>query len=68
MLRLTAFLALAGLISGTTAQNPDRQNPGVKPGQKAPAFKLDLLQEGKQFDLAASLATGPVVLVFGSYT
>lgn len=71
MTSVPLVLALAGLlaVSGEPEQRQQRQaNDGVKVGQKAPNFKIDLLEEGKSFDLAANLGKQPVVLVFGSYT
>ena len=58
---LAATLALA-------LQRAPQQGPGVRPGQPAPIFKLDLLEKDKSFDLKDHIGKRPVVVVFGSYT
>jgi hypothetical protein len=66
MLQVVAALAL---VAGVTQQGQrPQQGQGIKKGSKAQAFKLDLLQEGKSFDLAEHTGKRPVVIVFGSYT
>ncbi len=64
------MIGLAAFCSHQRGQLDSRatQGQGVKVGQKAPTFKLDLLEEGKTFDLAQHVGKQPVVLVFGSYT
>jgi len=69
MLKTLALLAFIGtaVCFAQRGQVP-QQGQGVKVGQKAPTFKLDLLEEGKTFDLAQHVGKQPVVIVFGSYT
>jgi peroxiredoxin len=68
-LALLAFIGTALCFAQRGQQDPRAtQGQGVKVGQKAPTFKLDLLEEGKSFDLAQHTGKQPVVLVFGSYT
>lgn len=68
-------LALLAVLVATmaTAQRQGQdlratQGQGIKKGMKAQTFKLDLLEQGKEFDLAKHIGEKPVVLVFGSYT
>jgi hypothetical protein len=69
MVKTLALIALLGaaLLQNQRGQRPP-QEQGIKKGVKATTFKLDLLQEGKTFDLKDHVGKKPVVVVFGSYT
>lgn len=65
------LIAASICSAGTTEPDQQRQlarSASLKVGQKAPTFKLEFLNEKKDFDLKESFSKRPVVLIFGSYT
>ena len=77
MMKAIALLSVLAALAFAQRTQPHKPEEGIKKGQKAVAFKLDLLadpsaqadkQEPQTFDLAANIGKKPVVLVFGSYT
>ena len=69
MSALTLIATVDIFAQGRRGSGPDRREQGsLKVGQKAPDFKLTLIDGKKSVKLSSFKGKKPVVLVFGSYT